>query len=608
METGAIPALRGYRIQFLYTLYRILIEENPNISFKPEGKEDLDIYLNNNLVEVIQVKDYSEDLTLSHLKPENENGFLSRCIDVFDRENSVRVKLVSFGLIGNQLKNAFKKQKPSYETIRKNLKKHSFENKEIDNIFKIKLEEKSESDLTNKIKKKLKENPRVQTSIGYAFDWLIYWLYEVAEKQKSITQTDLLDKLNQLGTEISEVENRFKQFGKSILDIKNQAIELSKKEIEKFSKDFYIGVSAQPEHIFANVDAIRENRLKEINEKFEENNILIIHGNSGQGKSTLAYRYLLENQGVYEIKFIENETQASSIISTIKNLAKTTNIPLIFYIDIESSSEQYWKVIAKEIAKYPEKLYLLITVREEDYKQIYAKDFQFSEIELLFDETEARIIFQKLEKKESIRKFPKFEDAWLNFGQKGNLLEFVYLITQGIGLKDRLEEQINNFVNTQDKKVIDFLRIVILTDIFRTKVYLKKIATLLDLEKPQLIIQNLEKEYFIRQTENKQFVTGLHPLRSEIISQFDVLFDETFHPIDTYFIKCLKVISDIDLEVFLLNLFFDNDLQGDVFEYLISEEPESWTAYGNILRALLWFGIKEYVNNNSKVFENAELL
>lgn len=48
--------LRDYRTQFLYTLYRIISPNNSGKEvFRPEGIEDLDILVDDNVVESIQV-------------------------------------------------------------------------------------------------------------------------------------------------------------------------------------------------------------------------------------------------------------------------------------------------------------------------------------------------------------------------------------------------------------------------------------------------------------------------------------------------------------------------------------------------------------------------
>jgi len=78
----ATHVYKGFRLQALYTLYRIL-DDKMNLVFEPEGKEDLSVLdSNSNLKEVIQVKAYSKNLSLSSLKPKKLNSFFYRVRDL----------------------------------------------------------------------------------------------------------------------------------------------------------------------------------------------------------------------------------------------------------------------------------------------------------------------------------------------------------------------------------------------------------------------------------------------------------------------------------------------------------------------------------------------
>lgn len=74
-SSGSQAAFRGYYSQTLYILHRVLSGSNDFV-FQPEKEEDLAIFDNNgDLIEVVQVKDYSSPLTLSDLG----NDFFNRC-------------------------------------------------------------------------------------------------------------------------------------------------------------------------------------------------------------------------------------------------------------------------------------------------------------------------------------------------------------------------------------------------------------------------------------------------------------------------------------------------------------------------------------------------
>ncbi len=60
----------------------------------------------------------------------------------------------------------------------------------------------------------------------------------------------------------------------------------------------------------------RDDRLTEIARKFEDARVVIVHGASGQGKTTLAYRYLHEyvpDHWRFRIQRVENRQHAVSI-------------------------------------------------------------------------------------------------------------------------------------------------------------------------------------------------------------------------------------------------------------------------------------------------------
>lgn len=61
---------RGYRRQVLYCLFRLFDDGLPaGFTIQPEGKEDLAVRnLDEDLIEVTQVKDYSSDLAVSDFK------------------------------------------------------------------------------------------------------------------------------------------------------------------------------------------------------------------------------------------------------------------------------------------------------------------------------------------------------------------------------------------------------------------------------------------------------------------------------------------------------------------------------------------------------------
>ena len=99
--------LHGYRVQFLYTLYRMMRSGNLQEVFVPEGKEDLDVYVDDVLEECIQVKCHSGVLTFGDLySARRKTSLYSRAIESLSENPNVKVKIVSIkGKISDELTN-----------------------------------------------------------------------------------------------------------------------------------------------------------------------------------------------------------------------------------------------------------------------------------------------------------------------------------------------------------------------------------------------------------------------------------------------------------------------------------------------------------------------
>lgn len=69
----------------------------------------------------------------------------------------------------------------------------------------------------------------------------------------------------------------------------------SRYSYEELKTEYKLGVDARPAHIRENLDIVREKWMRMINDKLNNNNIVVLKGASGQGKSSLAYRYLIDN-------------------------------------------------------------------------------------------------------------------------------------------------------------------------------------------------------------------------------------------------------------------------------------------------------------------------
>ena len=599
---GAISALKGYRVQFLYTLLRILSYSESENEFHPEGNfEDLDIYNSNSeIIEIIQVKNLTEILTLSKiLSSKEKNSFLQRALKVYKEGKRPKIKLVSFGDINDDVKNL--NQKKYSPNLLKKLKAQGLNDTEIkilqDNFeYEIVGEQKVIENIFSSI-----EKWGSFANIKITLDLLTYWIYFAAEKQDVITPANFKEQFDRVCSFQKERINFNSAYNSLIRQLDN---EIETEDLEHLKSDFYKGISATYKHILANVDVIRLEKLNSIKERFRESNIVFIHGASGQGKSTLAYRYLNENCSlttVFELSHLpEDVSVIYKVINSLEGISKGIRFPITIYIDVEPGNKEWINIL--EILASKKNFNFLVTIREEDWNSIEVGDkFSFAEVELLFEKKEAELIYAALDKYNKDLRFTDFENAWDTFGGSGPLLEFVYLITQNESLSAKLKSQINNIrkeASDSSNEKIKILRYVVLADCFSSKIKLKEFNQFLKLKNDILfLIDLLKKEYLIKTAQDNTYITGLHPVRSEIIKE--ILFDNEIDIESVYALDAITFISDYSILNFLRNAFRYSNLDPNkLIEQLKNFSPAKWQSYLLILRSLLWKGIDDYIKRN----------
>ncbi|HPE55742.1 MAG TPA: hypothetical protein P5514_14055 [Bacteroidales bacterium] len=603
---GAISALKGYRVQFLYSLFRILSYSDSESEFHPEGQfEDLDIYNENNeILEVIQVKSYSNILTLSSILSNNDNSFIKRALKAYQENGSPKIKLISFGAVNADIKNLGEKNYS--KNFIKKLKKLGLNENEIKILqdhfeFEIVDEHSLKKEIVSHI-----EKWNSFADIRITLDLLLYWVYHAAEKQNYITPKLFKEQFDKICRFERERISFHKTYNSLISPLIN---DIESENVDALKSDFYKGISATYKHILANVDVLRVEKLNSIEKQFKDSNIVFIHGASGQGKSTLAYRYLNENcidSTVFELKHLPEEIQIIyEIIDSLEGISKGIKFPITIYIDVEPGNKE-WIHIIKELAS-KKNFNFLITIREEDWNSIEVSDeFVFSEIELLFEYEEAELIYESLNHYNTDLRFIDFNDAWETFGGRGPLLEFVYLITQNESLSAKLKSQINKIrsdSSTLGNEKIKILRYIVLADCYGSKIKLKEFNSFLNLQNDILFLTELlKKEYLIKLTGDNTFIVGLHPVRSGIIKE--LLFDNEIHVASDFMLEAIAFVADNTILNFIRNGFRYSSLSVEkLLDRLRSYTPMKWQAYLLIFKSLLWKGISDYLNKNIEFIE-----
>jgi hypothetical protein len=614
MRSDATPAYRGYRLQALYTLARVLEQHgNPALIFQPEGKEDLAIYDGDHkLLEVIQVKERSANLTLSSFEPEKPESFFYRVAAELKADPNVRISVVAFGEVGPELDLAIKEDGAERARVAQKIAAHKhLPDTDAASLLKnIRLLTVDEAELTDKIVATLRAS-LTGVDPASAFDLLTYWLYVCAENKIRITRVDVIERINRIGRFIAARASHHREWFSVIVPVEDTPAD-GVGPPDELADEFYHGVSARYEHILADLDVVRPRKLREIASGFSGRRVVIVHAASGQGKTTLALRYLHDffpQEWRFRVRSVGSREHAASVALALTSHADAIGVPLCVYVDV-SAQDRDWPDLVKLLSVH-QHARVLVSIREEDWRRanVSGAELQFAEVELSFDEDEAREIYEALATKHTPVNVLDFDDAWRKFGEAGPLMEFTYLVTQGDSLRERLSQQVAHLQNEAREgrlaaSEIDLLRLTAVASAFEARLRLKPLVEHLNLPAPQATLKLFEREYLLRVSADGSLVQGLHPIRSTMLTE--LMEDPTFAPWSENASASLPFIEDGDVESFLLYAF--SRRRAEITGLLLALDayrPDGWVAIAGVTRALIWLGMVEYIEANDELITDA---
>ena len=608
-ELGGSAALRGYRLQTLYILSRLIHVGSREYLFRPEGKEDLDIYSSDGqLLEAVQVKARTSGLTLSDFSPRESSSYFKRSLRILGENPDAKVRIVSFGPIGLEIAKAWAQEGPERESVRRKLTAYGYAPEDIDKLLTIDLLRVSETEVEDEVFVFLK-NSLAGGDPPNAFGLLMFWVFLASELREQIVHSVMIDELTNVGRYLGARSAYHDEWYTSILPL-TDSLNSDEADPQRLAQEFFQGVDARYEHVLAGVDVVRKEKLLEIQSKFESSSVVIIHGASGQGKSTLAFRYLHDYASndwrfYVDLRLTSDMRQMLRVAKALSGHAKAIRRPCIVHVDV-SPSDQNWPELVRDLSVLPE-LRVLVTIREEDWRRAtgYRSRFMSEELELNFDKEEANNLYEQL--RHHTTDYLAFDEAWADFGGKGPLLEFVYLLTQNQTLKSRVESQIQTLRDDVRKEQLKanelhLLRLVAVASAYEAKLDLRKVIKQLQLVEPTRTIELFTKEYLIRVDERNATIAGLHSVRSNIM--LDSLLDEVLYSWESVAEECLPLLVETDLEFFLLHAFSRrSEISKALLEHLGNFRPKSWAGVAGILRALLWLGVRDYTEANSDLID-----
>lgn len=554
-RSGGAIALDGYDYQCLISCYVLLkFSENYDTQIKLEAIEDLDVYEFSNQSEInhIQVKksqnrqdaSFMSSILKNYLEiylndKENENRFFTLAYD-FEVAQGALTKLIANKINETERKywdktiSKIRTENPRWDwdgfVVTKFLQQLKFKKIEQDN-------------LSIEIEKLLIANFDISSGNEklYARS-LYYYCFLKMKNREAITAQEL--KVYLLGVKDEINKGSTNPAGNWLNEINFNV------DFETNSTDFYEGKKAEYSDIVSGFPVRRLSQEQEIEKSLSQNTITIIKSSSGQGKTTLAWQVaynLNDSYTTYQLTWCKDEKEINNIVEFIKSRIKVGIKPLILIDNLDAPLKS-WGILAQQLYQSVGVGYkLLVTVREDDwylYSGDQSKLRSMRIITIKMDQEQAEQLYSELKVNNKLHPtITNWQSSWEKISTQGLLIEYVYLLTHGEMLQSRLQSQMAMIEKqTNGSLKYDILRKICFADVLGIPLPTNKIGNLVsnvnNFDTNQLLT-SIENEYFIKYTDDKKYITGLHPVRSQHILD---LIHQTV-PYEQTILDLLKVVD-----------------------------------------------------------------
>lgn len=608
-DIGAQAAWKGFSSQTLYIASRIVSDTDDNYYY-PEDIEDLVVKKDGKVIEAIQVKNIVADLTISSLASTKSSvsgeGFFNRVCSLHaEYPNFDKVKVVHFGSLGAELNGLTNKNKVYCDSVKQKLvTNHKLSDNDASWLISSLIFEKANiSKLEKIIYAQVKEYVETMVAPGIAKSLLIQHVSDLSKSKGFISKKSWREQIHKIGVDLSSVDGYFKEYNKSLIRLSEIC---SDKKGDELKLEFEQGISTHPDHIRRNIDFRREYWSDTIDASFKETNAVIVKGVSGQGKTAICYRYLLDNypeELIFCVRHISSTQQAENLVSALSGISKHTK-NLVVYIDV-NPGETKWALLVQELNMRNVNLPILVSIRDEDFNltPVNGSMFAYKPIEVKLTEDEARLIYNHNTCLIPHSEHRTFEEAWASFGGKGPLIEFTYFLTNNQTLKERLQGQINSLLLERvPDSWFDILKVVCLAGKIGGAVYTTNLKRTIKCDTFSSAIQRFTDEYLIKEKDARNYIEALHPIRAKILDE--LLTKLTANEPAITLLNCIACINAPNVQYLLMEFFTENDYIKEAIVKLPSVVQNDWVSFAGTIKAMLWLDTKRYYENNRHVVSN----
>lgn len=617
-RTGGQIALAGFTYQFLYSCYLILSECDEGVKFSLEGLEDIDQYKCN----VTSESDKITHIQLKYSQKKQDASFLKdilkNYLEVYLIDKTRYFKLVyDFNVSKGNLnklinKNLDEKSKKYWTQKVENIKNENniwnWSDFSIDDFFdKITFEKWDKENLSLEIEKILIDKYNIITgNIQLYANGIKVCCLEKMESRESIDKKEVDVIIQNINDDISKgIQNPAHNWIKKITFDDSKSID---------DKSYFEGKKATPQDIALNLPVRRTETEKEVEDSIKNNTVTVIKASSGQGKTTIALQVacnLFNEYSIYQLKWCNDAKELNNIIQYFDSRVKLGEKILIIIDNLDVQLSE-WNRLAQLLQEEVIHNYkLLLTSREDDwysYSGNLSNVKSLKIVKLSLNKQDAKAIFMQLKKRKLLhRSITEWEHSWQKIEGKKLLIEYVYLITHGEMISERINQQIALISKSKNGKIkCEMLRSICFADICGIRLSVKdlihnlKETTSSDYGE---LLKSVKNEFLISIEENGKFIEGLHPVRSmhivEKLHEYYDINDTAINVIKTTNLNYLsKLFSNLPKWITNRDVIYD-----DIVKVLWN--PKSLSVYVMALKGLLSGSINLYFFDNQEVFDDA---
>lgn len=324
-------------------------------------------------------------------------------------------------------------------------------------------------------------------------------------------------------------------------------------DVDASPEDFYAGQRTRLGHVVGGLDVRRPEWTSRIDQALARAGVCVLRAPSGHGKSTLAFRYVVDNWPMTQTVVVRRAETAEDVdtLGDYFRFRADLGVPLRVLIDADFRTRRWPEVAAAAAAAGAQ---VLVTVRTEDYQRFPTQALTRREIlEPTLSAAEAEAVFRVFKARGQVAdSIPSAAAAFERLRTPPLLLEFVHLITQGVMLEERLRDQLSAFVAQGEAPVKrDILRLVSLGSALGATVSVDALLDDLKLdEDPQVVFASLLGEY-VSQEDGQ--LTGLHWVRAEHLAR--LLHEGGIPPVHRTVLQLLPLVPAGALPFVVANAF-----------------------------------------------------